>query len=92
METIKLKVTSSVGLHARPAAEFVKQASRFQSVLHLRNITRVSDWVDAKSILSVLTLGVEKDHEIELRAEGDDEADALRYLSDLVESNFDGKF
>ena len=92
METIKLTVTSPVGLHARPAAEFVKQASRFRSALHLRNATRATDWVDAKSILSVLTLGVEKDHEIELRAQGEDEAAALKSLSELIRSEFDGKF
>ena len=48
--------------------------------------------MDAKSILSVLTLGVEKDHEIELSAEGEDEVQVVQSLRELIESDFAGKF
>jgi phosphotransferase system HPr (HPr) family protein len=47
--------------------------------------------VDAKSILSVLTLGVEKDHEIELKVEGADEERALESLRELIETDFAGR-
>ena len=43
--------------------------------------------MDAKSILSVLTLGVEKDHEIELSAEGEDEVQAVQSLRELIENS-----
>lgn len=92
MEKINLKVTNAVGLHARPASEFVKLATRFKSRISIQNITRASSTVDAKSILGVLTLGVEKDHEIELSAEGEDEMQAVQALRDLIESDFAGKF
>jgi phosphotransferase system HPr (HPr) family protein len=92
MQKIVLQVINDVGLHARPASEFVKLAGQFKAILKLRNITRNSNAVDAKSILSVLTLGVEKGHEIELTGEGEDEKDAIDALRNLIESDFAGKF
>lgn len=84
-------MTSEVGLHARPAAVFVNEAARFTSAIHVRSVTGDSDWVDAKSVLSVLTLGVEKDHEIEITVEGEDEDQAAEALDALIRSDFVGK-
>ena len=81
-------VTHEVGLHARPAAMFVGVASKFESTIEVRNRTSSSEWVDAKSILGVLVLGVEKGHEIEIRTEGQDEIQACQALGDLIRSNF----
>ena len=92
MQRITLQVVNEVGLHARPASEFVKLAGQFKADLRVRNITSNSDLVDAKSIISILTLGVEKGHEIELMGDGEDEAEALQALQALVESDFAGKF
>ena len=92
MQKITLQVINEVGLHARPASEFVKLAGQFQADLQVRNETTGSAAVDAKSILSVLTLGVEKGHEIELTGEGKDESEALQALRELIESDFAGKF
>jgi phosphotransferase system HPr (HPr) family protein len=91
MQSIALKVINEVGLHARPAAEFVKLAAQFKSKVMVRNLTRASAAVDAKSILSILVLGVEKDHEIELTSEGEDEVQAIQSLRELIESDFAGK-
>jgi phosphotransferase system HPr (HPr) family protein len=88
MQKATLQVTAAVGLHARPAALFVQQANRFESEIEVRNVTADSEWTDAKSILSVLTLGVERDHEIELSISGPDEAEALAALTELVRSDF----
>ncbi len=90
MQTSVLIVTDDVGLHARPASEFVRLAGQFKSSLQIRNLTKQSDWVDAKSILMVLTLGVEQNHEIELMAEGEDEGAAIRSMEELVQHNFKG--
>jgi len=92
MQKIILHVINEVGLHARPASEFVKLAGQFKAGLQVRNMTTNSSAVDAKSILSVLTLGVEKGHEIELTGEGDDEMQAIDALRELIESDFAGKF
>ncbi len=87
MQTTTLTVTNEVGLHARPAAQFVKAASRYKSKIQVRNITNGKGWADAKSILKVLALGVEKDNEIEIQAEGGDENEAIQALEELIHNN-----
>jgi len=54
-------------------------------------VTRNTPWVDAKSILSVLTLGVEPQHEIEIMADGPDDTRAAEALQQLIASDFAGK-
>ncbi len=88
MEKGKVKVVNEVGLHARPAALFVAKAASFKSDIRIHNATKEGKWVSAKSILGVLTLGVEKDHEIEIIAEGADEAEAVKQIIALIENDF----
>jgi len=86
MKNVTLQIINEVGLHARPAAQFVQLAGKYQAKITVRNMTAGSNWVNAKSILSVLTLGAEKGHEVELQAEGPDEAQAIEGLADLIRS------
>ena len=88
MQSIELVVRAEVGLHARPAAAFVKTATAFKCSVNVRNITTPSGPANAKSISSVLALGVKQNHVIEVSAEGGDEAQAIAALRGLVESNF----
>jgi phosphotransferase system HPr (HPr) family protein len=88
MKQFSLQITSEVGLHARPAALFVQQVTQFTSSVQIRNLTTGSDWVDGRSILSVLTLGVEKNHAIELKIDGKDEDPAAESIKKLVDSGF----
>jgi phosphotransferase system HPr (HPr) family protein len=88
MQNIILTINHSVGLHARPAAQFVQTASQFESEITVANKTKESDPVNAKSILSVLTLGVHQGFEIEITADGADAGDALKALEQLVADNF----
>ncbi len=88
MPTITLIVNHPAGLHARPAAEFVKTAAAFPCNITVRNITDDKPAVNAKSILSVLTLGVHQGYEIEVNAEGDQAQEALQAISDLIKNNF----
>jgi phosphotransferase system HPr (HPr) family protein len=81
-------ITHAVGLHARPAAEFVGLASKFPCDIQLRNLTRESRTVNAKSMLMVLSLGVSSGHEVQISADGEQEAEALQALVDLIERNF----
>jgi phosphocarrier protein HPr len=85
MPEIKLKIMHEVGLHARPAALFVQTAKKFESDIFVKNGERE---VDAKSILSVLTLGINQGAEITITAQGIDAQQALGALKDLVDSNF----
>ena len=85
MPEISLIIRHPAGLHARPAALFVQTASRFVSDLQVSHGQRRAN---AKSILSVLTLGVNQGAAITIRAEGSDAGQALAALQALVENNF----
>ena len=87
MPEITLTVHHEVGLHARPAATFVRTAKQFNSAIRVTHGEREAN---AKSILSVLTLGVDQGAVITLCAEGEDAGQALAALEALVEDNFGG--
>lgn len=86
MKSHTIEVRNPSGLHARPAALFVRTAAGYRSAIRVRNTTRTGEPVDAKSILGVLGLGVSKGHVLELIADGDDEDKAIAGLTDLIES------
>lgn len=88
MPSISLIINHSSGLHARPAAEFVKTAIKFPCAITVRNVTDDKPAVNAKSILGVLTLGVNQGYKIEVSAEGERAQEALTAITDLVNSNF----
>ena len=77
-------ITNKVGLHARPAANFVKCAAGFKSKITLENLDRGSAPVNAKSILNVLAAGAQKDHHVRLTADGLDEEAAIEALCILI--------
>ncbi|OGO56989.1 MAG: hypothetical protein A2V84_02010 [Chloroflexi bacterium RBG_16_70_13] len=81
---IEVDVHNPSGLHARPAAVFVRAASAIAADVRVTNLTTGSAEVSAKSILAVLSLGVSTGHRIRLSVDGDGEADAVRSLADLV--------
>jgi len=85
MPEVKIVVNHKVGLHARPAAVFVKAANKFTSDIQ---VTKEDRTINAKSILSVLTLGVNQGTEITINAEGEDADAALQELVALIEDNF----
>ena len=88
MAEATIQVRHKVGLHARPAALFVQTAAKFSSKIKVRNLTADGNFVDAKSIIMVLTLGVMKDHEVIIQTEGADAEAALDALKALIENNF----
>ncbi len=89
MPQIQVDVLHKVGLHARPASSFVKLAATFPCNISVRNISADNDRVaNAKSILSVLTLGVQQGHTIGIQADGPDADEALKSLEKLVIDNF----
>ena len=88
MAEATIRVKHKVGLHARPAALFVQTAAKFSSKIKVKNLTANGNFVDAKSIIMVLTLGVMKDHEVVIQTEGADADTALDSLKLLIESNF----
>jgi phosphotransferase system HPr (HPr) family protein len=83
---IVVTVRNEHGLHARPAATFVQTAATFRSAVQVSNLTAGRGPAPAKSILSLLTLGVRPGDEVRLRAEGDDADAALSALVALLEA------
>ena len=88
MAEATIQVKNKVGLHARPAALFVQTAAKFSSKIKVKNLTTNGNFVDAKSIIMVLTLGVMKDHEVVIQTEGTDADAALSALKSLIDSDF----
>lgn len=86
---LRLIVHNRTGLHARPAAQFVQTAARYEAAkISVRNLTTNRGPVNAKSITSVLTLAVRQGHEIQLSASGADAEAALNALAALARENF----
>ena len=88
MAEATIQVKHKAGLHARPASLFVQTANKFSSNIRVKNLTAEGGFVDAKSIIMVLTLGVIRDHEVLIQTDGADADTALRALTSLIENNF----
>ncbi len=85
MVKTKVKVLNEAGLHARPASELVKLASKFECDF---NIHYYGYKVNGKSILGVLTLAAEHESELELEFDGPDEQEANEAVTALFEKKF----
>ncbi len=82
---IEATIKHEIGLHARPAVLFVQTASQFQSSIRILYNGKEAN---GKSLLSVLGLGIRKDAQITICANGEDSNDALAALQALIENNF----
>lgn len=85
MKEIQVKVSNRNGMHLRLAGELVKNTSRFSSDIH---IIKNGEEVNAKSILSVAGLGAGYGTELRIRADGQDEDEALKLLKKLFDTGF----
>ncbi|MBQ8005977.1 MAG: HPr family phosphocarrier protein [Clostridia bacterium] len=81
----EVKITNSIGLHARPATFFIQKANSYKSSIWVEKEERR---VNAKSLLGVLSLGISKGMAINLIADGQDEAEALDGLAELINTGF----
>lgn len=82
-QTVTIK--NKLGLHARAAAAFTKQASAYSSEIEVA-MDHIS--VNGKSILELLTLAAAKGSDITIRVNGHDEALAMQALAGLVDDGF----
>lgn len=74
-------IVAETGIHARPATLLVQTASKFASDITLDYKGKA---VNLKSIMGVMSLGVGKDAEITIYADGSDESDAIQAISDVL--------
>jgi len=81
-----VQIQNKLGLHARPAAHFVRLACRFSADVY---VSRDSVEVNGKSIMGVMMLAAEEGARIEIRAEGEDADKAVEELVALIERGFD---
>ena len=84
LKSVEIEIRNESGLHARPAAVVVRAAAGFRSRIGLENATLAGPTADAKSLVGVLAAGVERGHRVQIWAEGDDEAEAVEALSELL--------
>jgi len=78
-------IVNQLGLHARPAAEFVKVAGRFRSSV---TVSKDGMEVNGKSIMGMMMLAAEKGSSLSLRVEGDDAVEAMAALEALIAAGF----
>lgn len=81
---LELDLRNPSGLHARPAAVFVRAAAGFRSDIRVTNLSTGSSPATAKSLIAILGLGVLRDHRIRLTITGEDEDAAAAALGELV--------
>ena len=85
MITKKVKIQNTEGLHARPATQFVKIASKYKSDVFVSKNGRE---VNGKSIMGVMMLAAAKDSELILKVDGIDEQEAMDALIELINKKF----
>ena len=83
-------VHAELGLHARPAGLFVMIAKRYAAQIEVARAEGNDDWVDGRSILSLLSLAAGRGTRLRVRAEGTDAADAVEALGRLIEGREEG--
>ena len=81
----ELVIEHQSGLHARPAAAFVKTANYFRAEI---TVTKDGASVNGKSIMGLLTLAAARGTKLVIEIEGDDATEAVDAIRSLVEGNF----
>lgn len=85
MLTRELTITNKLGLHARPAAMFVKIASAHQAEIW---VEKDEEQVNGKSIMGLMMLAAGFGSKLTVTADGPDEAQAMAQIEALVASGF----
>lgn len=79
-------ILNKLGIHARPAAQFVKTANRFQSDIF---VEKDGEEVDGKSIMGLMMLAAGHGSVISVTVEGTDEEAAMEAIADLIARKFE---
>jgi phosphocarrier protein HPr len=85
MQEKTLKILNEEGMHARPAGVLAKLAGSFSSTVE---IVASGKTVNAKSIMSVMSLGLTSGAELIVRANGADEIEAISKIESLINNKF----
>jgi len=82
---VTLTLLNKTGLHARPAAMFVQTAKKYKASIRVEKDGKEAD---AKSILGILALGADQGSTITIKVDGEDGEEALKILTEMVQSRF----
>ncbi|MGC8551283.1 MAG: HPr family phosphocarrier protein [Phycisphaerae bacterium] len=80
-----MTICNKLGLHARPAMQFVDVANRFRSNIR---VWKGDQCVDGKSIMHMMMLAATEGTGLKVEADGDDAVSALDALEQLVRARF----
>jgi phosphocarrier protein HPr len=83
--TKEVMVVNKLGIHARPAAQFVKLANRFDSEIF---VEKDGEKVNGKSIMGLLMLAAGPGSKVTVEAHGGDAPQAVHELEDLIKHKF----
>ncbi len=84
--TRELTIKNKLGIHARPAAQFVKTANRFTCEVR---VEKDGEEVEGKSIMGLMMLAAGHGSIITVTVDGSDEEAAMAALADLIERKFE---
>ena len=82
----RVTLDNATGLHVRPATQFMERANRFRASIEVLKDDRVAD---GKSAISLMLLEAARGSELTIRGSGEDEAEAVDALVDLVMRRFE---
>ena len=81
----EITIVNRLGLHARPAAMFVRVATRYKADIW---VSKEGEEVNGKSIMGLMMLAAGQGSKLQIRAEGPDADRALQEIEDLIKSRF----
>lgn len=81
-------VSNKLGLHARPAMQFVEAANRFKASVAVEKTGEEPMTVNGKSIMDMMTLAAVQGTNLIIRADGQDAEDAVTQLAGLFSEKF----
>jgi phosphocarrier protein HPr len=83
-----LLVSNKLGLHARPAMQFVDVANQFQSTVTVKKGGEEPAEADGKSVMQMIILAATEGTPIRIEADGEDAQTAVEKLAQLFEDKF----
>ena len=86
MPSKEITITNKLGIHARPAAQFVKTANRFEAEI---TVEKDGEEIDGKSIMGLMMLAAGHGSMLIISTEGAQSQEALDALVALVERDFE---
>jgi len=81
-------ISNKLGLHARPAMQFVDLANQFKSEVKVVSFGEEPGEVDGKSVMQMMTLAAVEGTPLKIIADGEDADAAVEQLAKLIEDKF----